>query len=98
MPGVLLGSVVSSRVAGGAVRWALVVLLTGSGLSMLKAPSAVIVLGCLGAALLGATVAVRDRRTARLRAAAGTADRSAREDVAGQAGPVGSAAGARRPR
>ncbi|MFJ6706212.1 MULTISPECIES: sulfite exporter TauE/SafE family protein [unclassified Streptomyces] len=98
VPGVLLGSVVSSRVAGGAVRWALVVLLTGSGLSMLKAPSAVIVLGCLGAALLGVTVAVRDRRTAGLRAAAGTADRTAREDVAGPAGPLASAPGARRPR
>ncbi|MGW2689154.1 sulfite exporter TauE/SafE family protein [Streptomyces sp. NPDC001414] len=98
VPGVLLGSVVSSRVAGGAVRWALVVLLTGSGLSMLKAQSAVIVLGCLGAALLGVTVAVRDRRTARLRAAAGTADRTAREDVAGRTGPLASAPGTRRPR
>ncbi|MEU8928312.1 sulfite exporter TauE/SafE family protein [Streptomyces sp. NPDC048409] len=98
VPGVLLGSFVSSRVAGGAVRWALVVLLTGSGLSMLGAPSAVIVLGCLGAALPGAAVAVRDRRTARLRAAAGTADRSAREDVAGRTGPIASALGARRPR
>ncbi|MFI6020752.1 sulfite exporter TauE/SafE family protein [Streptomyces sp. NPDC051287] len=98
VPGVLLGSVVSSRVAGGAVRWALVVLLTGSGLSMLKAPSAVIVLGCLGAALLGTTVAVRDRRTARLRAAAGTADQTAPEDVAGRTGPLASAPGARRPR
>jgi uncharacterized protein len=98
VPGVLLGSVVSSRVAGGAVRWALVVLLTGSGLSMLKAPSAVIVLGCLGAALLGVTVAVRDRRTAGLRAAAATADRTAREDVAGRTDPFASAPGARRPR
>ncbi|MFJ8154303.1 sulfite exporter TauE/SafE family protein [Streptomyces sp. NPDC094468] len=98
VPGVLLGSVVSSRVAGGAVRWALVVLLTGSGLSMLKAPSAVIVLGCLGAALLGVTVGVRDRRTARLRAAAGTADRTAREDVAGRTDPLASAPGTRRPR
>ncbi|MFQ3556113.1 sulfite exporter TauE/SafE family protein [Streptomyces gramineus] len=98
VPGVLLGSFVSSRVAGAAVRWALVVLLTGSGLSMLGAPSTVIVLGCPGAALLGATVAVRDRRTARLRAAAGTADRSAREDVAGRTGPVASAPGGHRPR
>ncbi|MER7932170.1 MULTISPECIES: sulfite exporter TauE/SafE family protein [unclassified Streptomyces] len=98
VPGVLLGSVVSSRVAGGAVRWALVVLLTGSGLSMLKAPSAVIVLGCLGAALLGVTVAVRDRRTARLRAAAGTADRTAPEDVDRRTDPLASAPGARRPR
>lgn len=62
VPGVLLGSVVSSRVAGPAVRWALVVLLTGSGLSMLKAPSTVILLGCLGMALLGGLTAARDRR------------------------------------
>ncbi|MEU9155790.1 sulfite exporter TauE/SafE family protein [Streptomyces sp. NPDC048417] len=79
VPGVLLGSVISSRVAGGAVRWALVVLLTGSGLSMLKASSTVIVLGCLGMALLGGLVSVRDRRTARPRAAAGTADETAAE-------------------
>ncbi|MGW4909961.1 sulfite exporter TauE/SafE family protein [Streptomyces sp. NPDC004270] len=81
VPGVLLGSVVSSRVAGGAVRWALVVLLTGSGLSMLKASSTVIVLGCLGMALLGGIVGVRDRRTAHPRAAAGTADETAAETV-----------------
>ncbi|MGW7539564.1 sulfite exporter TauE/SafE family protein [Streptomyces sp. NPDC054770] len=64
IPGVLLGSLVSSRVAGSAVRWALVVLLTGSGLAMLKASSTVILLGCLGMALLGALTAVRDRRRA----------------------------------
>ncbi|MEV7320357.1 sulfite exporter TauE/SafE family protein [Streptomyces sp. NPDC093970] len=69
VPGVLAGSAVSSRVAGGAVRWALVVLLTGSGLSMLQVPSAVVVLGCLGTALLGGTVGVRARRAARCRAA-----------------------------
>lgn len=69
IPGVLLGSVISSRVAGGALRWALVVLLTGSGLSMLKASSTVIVLGCLGMALLGGIVSVRDRHIARPRAA-----------------------------
>jgi uncharacterized membrane protein YfcA len=62
IPGVLLGSLVSSRVAGSAVRWALVVLLTGSGLAMLKASSPVILLGCLGMVLLGALTAVRDRR------------------------------------
>ncbi|MFD8815529.1 sulfite exporter TauE/SafE family protein [Streptomyces sp. NPDC059627] len=64
IPGVLLGSLVSSRVAGSAVRWALVVLLTGSGLAMLKASSTVILLGCLGMALLGTLTAVRDRRRA----------------------------------
>ena len=64
IPGVLAGSLVSSRVSGSAVRWALVVLLTGSGLSMLKASSTVIVLGCLGMALLGTVVSLRDRRSA----------------------------------
>ncbi|MEU6194311.1 sulfite exporter TauE/SafE family protein [Streptomyces sp. NPDC047061] len=73
IPGVLLGSLVSSRVAGSTVRWALVVLLTGSGLAMLKASSTVVVLGCLAMALLAALTAVRDRRSARA-GAAGTAE------------------------
>ncbi|MFF4307328.1 hypothetical protein [Streptomyces sp. NPDC001601] len=72
VPGVVAGSLVSSRVSGSAVRWALVVLLTGSGLSMLKA-STVILLGCLAMALLGTLTAVRDRRSVRS-AAAETAD------------------------
>ncbi|WP_217552249.1 sulfite exporter TauE/SafE family protein [Streptomyces sp. GbtcB6] len=69
IPGVLLGSLVSSRVAGSTVRWALVVLLTGSGLAMLKASSTVVLLGCLAMALLGALTAVRDRRSAHPEAA-----------------------------
>ncbi|MFF5147787.1 sulfite exporter TauE/SafE family protein [Streptomyces sp. NPDC013157] len=73
VPGVLLGSLVSSRVAGSTVRWALVVLLTGSGLAMLKASSTVVLLGCLAMTLLGALTAVRDRRSAR-RGAAETAE------------------------
>ncbi|MFD4598398.1 sulfite exporter TauE/SafE family protein [Streptomyces sp. NPDC058464] len=73
IPGVLLGSLVSSRVAGSTVRWALVVLLTGSGLAMLKASSTVVVLGCLAMALLGALTAVRDRRSARAEPAGTTA-------------------------
>ncbi|MGW7422873.1 sulfite exporter TauE/SafE family protein [Streptomyces sp. NPDC054813] len=89
VPGVLLGSVISSRVAGGAVRWALVVLLTGSGLSMLKASSTVIVLGCLGMALLGGIAGVRDRRIARPRAAAGTAGETADETAAEAVGVSG---------
>ncbi|MFJ9704738.1 sulfite exporter TauE/SafE family protein [Streptomyces sp. NPDC101234] len=66
IPGVLGGSLISSRVAGPAVRWALVVLLTGSGLAMLKASSTVVLLACLGMALLGTFASLRDRRTARL--------------------------------
>lgn len=73
VPGVVAGSLVSSRVSGSAVRWALVVLLTGSGLSMLKASSTVILLGCLAMALLGTLTAVRDRRPVRS-AAVETAD------------------------
>ncbi|MFK0158358.1 sulfite exporter TauE/SafE family protein [Streptomyces sp. NPDC090493] len=73
VPGVVLGALVSSRVSGSAVRWALVVLLTGSGLAMLKASSTVILLGCLAMILLGTLTAVRDRRPAGS-AAAATAD------------------------
>ncbi|MBD0841488.1 sulfite exporter TauE/SafE family protein [Streptomyces sp. TRM68416] len=62
VPGVVLGALISTRVTGSAVRWALVVLLTGSGLSMLKAPSAVILLVCLALTLLGAITTVRARR------------------------------------
>ncbi|MEW1773197.1 sulfite exporter TauE/SafE family protein [Streptomyces sp. NPDC086777] len=83
VPGVVLGSLVSSRVPGAAVRWALVVLLTGSGLSMLRASSSVVLLGCLAMALLGTLTAVRDRRSARS-AAAGTADAV---EMAGVPGP-----------
>ncbi|WP_369224118.1 sulfite exporter TauE/SafE family protein [Streptomyces sp. R39] len=64
VPGVVAGSLVSSRVSGAAVRWALVVLLTGSGLSMLKASSTAVLLGCLAMALLGTLTAVRGRRAA----------------------------------
>ncbi|MFJ3308751.1 sulfite exporter TauE/SafE family protein [Streptomyces sp. NPDC086549] len=62
IPGVVLGALVSSRVTGSAVRWALVVLLTGSGLAMLKAPSAVVLLACLGMAVLGALASAHGRR------------------------------------
>ncbi|MEV6498838.1 sulfite exporter TauE/SafE family protein [Streptomyces prunicolor] len=62
IPGVVLGAVASTRVTGPAVRWALVVLLTGSGLSMLKASSPVIVCACLGMAAIGIVVTARGRR------------------------------------
>ncbi|MEV0170311.1 sulfite exporter TauE/SafE family protein [Streptomyces sp. NPDC050803] len=62
IPGVVLGALISTRITGSAVRWALVVLLTGSALSMLKAPSAVILLACLGMALLAVISTVRGRR------------------------------------
>ncbi|WP_406120484.1 sulfite exporter TauE/SafE family protein [Streptomyces sp. NBC_00989] len=61
IPGVVLGAVASTRVTGPAVRWALVVLLTGSGLSMLKTSSPVIVCACLGIATLGTVVTARGR-------------------------------------
>ncbi|MBQ1089423.1 sulfite exporter TauE/SafE family protein [Streptomyces sp. B93] len=63
IPGVVVGALVSTRVGGSAVRWALVVLLTGSGLSMLKASSAVIVTACVAMALVGIVSAVRGRRS-----------------------------------
>ncbi|MGY5009440.1 sulfite exporter TauE/SafE family protein [Streptomyces sp. 900105755] len=86
VPGVVAGSLVSSRVSGSAVRWALVVLLTGSGLSMLKASSTVILLGCLAMALLGTLTAVRDRRSVRS-AAAETAESADTAEPAGAPGP-----------
>ncbi|MER7184251.1 sulfite exporter TauE/SafE family protein [Streptomyces hyaluromycini] len=85
VPGVLLGSLVSSRVAGSTVRWALVVLLTGSGLAMLKASSTVVLLGCLAMVLLGALTAVRDRRSARPEAAE-TAETAEAPEMAGVPG------------
>ncbi|MFK0282514.1 sulfite exporter TauE/SafE family protein [Streptomyces sp. NPDC090499] len=89
VPGVVLGALVSSRVSGSAVRWALVVLLTGSGLAMLKASSTVILLGCLAMILLGTLTAVRDRRPAGS-AAAATADAAETADAAQPAGAPGS--------
>lgn len=79
IPGVVLGALISSRITGSAVRWALVVLLTGSGLSMLKASSAVILTACLGMALLGLVVTVHGRRSAAATGAAAPTD-SSRDD------------------
>jgi uncharacterized membrane protein YfcA len=65
IPGVLFGSVISSRVSGPVVRWALVVLLTGSAVTMLPVPSAVLPSACLAmVALGGASTAYERRRTA----------------------------------
>ncbi|MGW0827724.1 sulfite exporter TauE/SafE family protein [Streptomyces sp. NPDC002845] len=64
IPGVVLGAVVSTRVAGPALRWVLAVLLTGSGLSMLQAPTSVVLLASLGIAALGVVTTVRTRRAA----------------------------------
>ncbi|MFG2960416.1 sulfite exporter TauE/SafE family protein [Streptomyces sp. NPDC048291] len=86
VPGVVLGSLVSSRVSGSAVRWALVVLLTGSGLAMLKASSTVVLLGCLAMALLAAVTVVRDRRSARS-ASAETTETADTVEMAGVPGP-----------
>ncbi|MEU9409558.1 sulfite exporter TauE/SafE family protein [Streptomyces sp. NPDC048281] len=90
VPGVVLGSLVSSRVSRSAVRWALVVLLTGSGLSMLKASSTVILLGCLAMALLATATVVRDRRSARSTAAE-TAETTGKAETAETAGTAGMA-------
>jgi uncharacterized membrane protein YfcA len=81
IPGVVVGALISSRITGSAVRWALVVLLTGSGLSILKASSAVILSACLAMALLGAVSTLRGRRSARATADAdGTPDDSPRDE------------------
>lgn len=59
IPGVVLGALVSSRVTGSAARRAPVVLLTGSGLAILRASSTVIVLACLAMTALGAFATMR---------------------------------------
>jgi hypothetical protein len=64
IPGVLLGARLSTRVTGPALRWALVVLLTGSGLSMLSVPGAVLLAVCVLLAGAGAGLTLRERRCA----------------------------------
>jgi uncharacterized membrane protein YfcA len=64
VPGVLLGARLSTRVTGPALRWALVVLLTGSGLSMLSVPGAVLLAVCVLLAGAGAGLTLRERRRA----------------------------------
>ncbi|MFI0236251.1 sulfite exporter TauE/SafE family protein [Streptomyces sp. NPDC016845] len=62
IPGVLGGAVLSTRVGGPALRWALIVLLTGSGLAMWGLEGVPLVLVCLVAAAVGVTVTLRTRR------------------------------------
>ncbi|MEB3965164.1 sulfite exporter TauE/SafE family protein [Streptomyces kunmingensis] len=62
IPGVLGGAVLSTRVAGPALRWALIVLLTGSGLAMWGLGGIPLVVFCLVIAAVGATVTLRTRR------------------------------------
>ncbi|MHB9863901.1 sulfite exporter TauE/SafE family protein [Streptomyces sp. YIM S03343] len=64
IPGVVAGAFASTRISGSAVRWALVVLLTGSGLSMLKASSTLVLLGCLTMAAVAVFSSARGRRPA----------------------------------
>ncbi|MEU8456046.1 sulfite exporter TauE/SafE family protein [Streptomyces griseoaurantiacus] len=70
IPGVLLGARLSTRVTGPALRWALVVLLTGSGLSMLSVPGAVLLAVCVPLAGAGAGLTLRERRRAAASSAA----------------------------
>lgn len=62
VPGVVVGALLSTRVTGPALRWVLVVLLTGSGLSMLKVPGGVLVAVSVLIAGAGAGLTLRDRR------------------------------------
>ncbi|WP_329141430.1 sulfite exporter TauE/SafE family protein [Streptomyces sp. NBC_00670] len=64
IPGVVVGALLSTRVTGPALRWILVVLLTGSGLSMLKVPGGVLVAVSVLIAGAGAAVTLRERRRA----------------------------------
>ncbi|WP_338696184.1 sulfite exporter TauE/SafE family protein [Streptomyces sp. Q6] len=65
IPGVLAGALLSTRVSGPALRWALVVLLTGSGLAMWGMSGTPLVLVCLAFAALGVAVTRRTRRAER---------------------------------
>ncbi|MGY0023825.1 sulfite exporter TauE/SafE family protein [Streptomyces sp. cg35] len=62
IPGVLCGALLSTRVSGPALRWALVVLLTGSGLAMWGVSGTPLVLACVALAAVGAVVTLRTRR------------------------------------
>lgn len=64
IPGVVVGALLSTRVTGPALRWILVVLLTGSGLSMLKVPGGVLVAVSVLIAGAGVAVTLRERRRA----------------------------------
>ncbi|MFJ8824719.1 sulfite exporter TauE/SafE family protein [Streptomyces sp. NPDC102467] len=62
IPGVVCGAVLSTRVSGPALRWALVVLLSGSGLAMWGVGGISLVLVCLAIAAVGVAVTLRTRR------------------------------------
>ncbi|MEV5610506.1 sulfite exporter TauE/SafE family protein [Streptomyces sp. NPDC052225] len=65
VPGVLAGALLSTRVSGPALRWALVVLLTGSGLAMWGMSGTPLVLVCLAVAAVGVVVTLRTRARTR---------------------------------
>ncbi|MYT70963.1 MULTISPECIES: sulfite exporter TauE/SafE family protein [unclassified Streptomyces] len=68
IPGVVAGAVLSTRVSGPALRWALIVLLTGSGLAMWGMSGIPLVLVCLAFAAVGTVVTLRTRRATPARA------------------------------
>ncbi|MFF7333597.1 TSUP family transporter [Streptomyces sp. NPDC008150] len=78
VPGVVAGALVSSRVAGGALRWVLTVLLAGSGLAMLGVSSTVFLVTCLVIAAAGVTAGLLGRRRGRV-----PGPRAGRADTAG---------------
>ncbi|HJQ46589.1 MAG TPA: sulfite exporter TauE/SafE family protein [Amycolatopsis sp.] len=65
IPGVIAGSLLSSRAPGGFLRWALAVLLLGSGLSLWHVPGLIIVISCAGLPIVAlAATSGRRRRAA----------------------------------
>ena len=52
IPGIIAGSVLSSRAPSGFLRWALALLLLGSGLALWHVPGLVILIGCVALAVL----------------------------------------------
>ncbi|MYW65487.1 TSUP family transporter [Streptomyces sp. SID8379] len=65
IPGVVAGALLSTRVSGAALRWALIVLLTGSGLAMWGVSGMPLVLVCVAVAAVGVTVTLRTRKAPR---------------------------------
>lgn len=62
IPGVVGGALLSTRISGPALRWALVTLLAGSGLAMWGVSGTALLLVCAGFAAVGVVVTLRGRR------------------------------------
>ncbi|MGP3772011.1 sulfite exporter TauE/SafE family protein [Streptomyces sp. SDT5-1] len=62
IPGVVTGALLSTRISGPSLRWALITLLAGSGLAMWGITGTPLILICAAFAALGVTATARGRR------------------------------------